>query len=259
MTGEWLRQDGFAVRFESGPAGAREVARLGDVVVVVDVLSFSTTVSVAMDRGIRIKPLAEAGATASPTPVAVRREETSSTQPWSLSPTSVRSGPQIELLALPSPNGAHIAEAAAAHGAVVFAGCLRNARATAIAARRAARGTDPAGQRRRPENAVLLIAAGERWPDGSLRPALEDVLGAGAIIHELVELGVPLASCSPEAQMALRAWQCTADPASALYACVSGRELIDRGYRQDVEIACESNASDLAAHFTDGAFTPVEL
>lgn len=258
MNVDWLHQDGYSVRFEWGAAAAHELARLGDVLVVVDVLSFSTTVSVAMDRGIRIKPVG-ADAVASGVPTAVRREDTTEAQPWSLSPLFIRTGPHADVIALPSPNGARISEAAAALGAVVFAGCLRNARATAIAARRAARGTDPAGQRRRPENAVLLLAAGERWPDGSLRPVLEDLLGAGAIIEALVESGVAIQACSPEALMALHAWQATTDLRGVLSDCASGRELIGRGYPQDVEIAAECNASALAALYADGAFTAVEL
>ena len=43
--------------------------------------------------------------------------------------------------------------------------------------------------------ALHVIPAGELWPDGGLRPAIEDLLGAGAIIHHL---DLP---CSPEAQV----------------------------------------------------------
>jgi 2-phosphosulfolactate phosphatase len=46
-----LRQDGYAVRLDWGTDGARETARGARYAVVVDVLSFTTTVSVAVDAG----------------------------------------------------------------------------------------------------------------------------------------------------------------------------------------------------------------
>lgn len=88
-------------------------------------------------------------------------------------------------LVLPSPNGSAIASATAG---TVVAACLRNATAVArwLGFRLADSGT-----------AVTVIAAGERWPDGSLRPALEDLLGAGALLSALCA-GTGI-SASPEA------------------------------------------------------------
>ncbi|WP_427168214.1 hypothetical protein ACQF4J_42955 [Streptomyces sp. C1-1] len=64
------------------------------------------------------------------------------------------------------------------------------------------------------ERPLAVIAAGERWPDGSLRPALEDLLGAGAIIDELVSHGAgPL---SPEAAAARACFTGTPDVAAAV-------------------------------------------
>jgi 2-phosphosulfolactate phosphatase len=121
----------------------------------------------------------------------------------------------------------------------VLAGCLRNARAVARKAVEIACGLS-----------VAVIPAGERWSDGSLRPAIEDLIGAGAIIEEL---GLP---CSPEAEIARQAFR-GALPAMAelLHGCISGRELIDRGYRQDVEAAIRLNVSTTAPLLIDGAYT----
>lgn len=256
----WRQQEGFTVRFEWGAVGAAELARLGDVVIVVDVLSFSTAVSVAVERGMRIVPLDEATQSApSGLPVAVSREAMDAAHPWSLSPASMRTAPFTEVVVLPSPNGASVSARAAAAGATVLAGCLRNARVTAVAALRALRGTDPAGQRRRPVNTVLVIAAGERWADGSLRPAVEDLLGAGAVIAELVAQAGDGVTCSPEAMIAMRAWTSCSDPQETLLHCASGRELLLRGYPDDVNIALEHNLSDVVAMLSGDSFSAVEL
>ncbi|HEU5416606.1 MAG TPA: 2-phosphosulfolactate phosphatase [Streptosporangiaceae bacterium] len=160
---------------------------------------------------------------------------------------------------LPSPNGSAIAAAAARSAAgsgpvqgttqpaapVIVAACLRNA---ATAGRwLAERGTGTPG---RP---VAVIPAGERWPDGSLRPALEDLLGAGAVIAALRDAGAgPL---SPEAAAAAACFTGTPDVGAALTACASGAELRARGFAEDVEIAAAAGASSVVPVLQGGAFT----
>lgn len=56
--------------------------------------------------------------------------------------------------------------------------------------------------------AIAIIAAGARWPDGSLRPTAADLLVAGRVVDELVELGIdfhsPACAAACAAAVALR-------------------------------------------------------
>jgi 2-phosphosulfolactate phosphatase len=240
------------VRFEWGPAGAAALAPSSSCLVVVDVLSFSTSVTVAVEAGTRVYPCAWQDESAAEfarshqAELAVGRRAVSAARPWSLSPAALRRAPFVPRLVLPSPNGSAICAAAvdgAGAGAglgvvTVIAGCLRNAAAVG----RFLRGSP---------GPVTVIAAGERWPDGSLRPALEDLLGAGAILAALRGLG----SLSPEAEAARACFEAAADVATAVSGCASGRELTEGGFGDDVAIAAEIDACLMVPVLTDGAFT----
>src|SRR5437763_1493771 len=135
--------------------------------------------------------------------LAAGRRSASAGHPWSLSPAALRAAPAPERLVLPSPNGSAIA-AAAPPGVTVVAACLRNA--TAVGRWVAQRAS-----------AVTVVPAGERWPDGALRPALEDLLGAGAVVAAAAT-AAPALALSPEAQAARVTFAGTHDPADAVRA-----------------------------------------
>lgn len=243
MSQEPWAQAGYDLRFDWGQVGAAQVGSRG-ALVVVDVLSFTTAVTVAVERGVAVYPApwrderATQLAAAVDAELAVGRREASELRPWSLSPAALRTAPAPARLVLPSPNGSAIA--ASAQG-VVVAACLRNARAVAnwLVERCCSRG-EP----------VTVIAAGERWPDGSLRPALEDLLGAGAVLAALARPG----SESPEAAAARAAYEVARSIPDAVRRCASGIELVTGGFGQDVEVAVEIDASDIVPVLVDGAF-----
>jgi len=239
----------FAERFEWGEAGVERLAPISDVVVVVDVLRFTTTVDVAVGRGAVVYPYRWRDASAATFArergalLAASRWSATATEPFSLSPVSVMTIPAGTRLVLPSPNGATLALAAAGHGAGVLAGCLRNAKAVAAACR-ALGGT------------IAVIGAGERWIDagsatGSLRPAVEDLVGAGAILAALNSKRP-----SPEATAAMAAFQAArADLRRFLRACASGRELVERGLAADVTLAAELDVSRSAPRLAHDCFS----
>jgi 2-phosphosulfolactate phosphatase len=102
---------------------------------------------------------------------------------------------------------------------------------------------------------ITVIAAGERWPDGSLRPALEDLLGAGAVLAALAAGGA--STESPEAASARAAYTSTSCVADAIRRCASGVELASAGFAEDVDVAVEADASDVVPVRRDGAFQSV--
>jgi 2-phosphosulfolactate phosphatase len=235
-----LTQDGYDRRFEWGLAGLAALLPGADVVVVVDVLSFSTAVDIAIARAAAVYPTGwndDAAAVLARdrgAMLAVGRSRVSAQHPYSLSPASLMAIPPSSRLVLPSPNGAAISVDAALGTAAVFTGCIRNAAAVAAAARGAG-------------DSVAVIAAGEQWPDGSLRPALEDLVGVGRILDALG--GRP----SPESRAVILAARGVTS--AELLACASARELIDQGYEEDVRIALAADVSAAAPMLVDGAFT----
>ena len=227
----------FAVRCEWGLAGVQQVAPGCDAVVIVDVLSFSTCVEVATARGGVIYPYGGAAENAE-TFAHARNAHLASrdrTQPFSLSPHKLSTVKAGTRLVLPSPNGSTLS---AATGPVpTFAACLRNAAAVAAA-------VQATGSR------IAVIPAGERWrSDGSLRPALEDWLGAGAVIQHLT------GPKSPEALAAEQIFRLyEADLPGVLRQIASGIELIEDGFAEDVALAAQLNISQTVPRLLDGAY-----
>ena len=85
---------------------------------------------------------------------------------------------------------------------------------------------------------MAVVAAGERWPDDSLRPAVEDLWGAGAVLSALAARGRP--GFSPEARAARATYDAIGtDLPAALHACAGGQELDAIGFGADVDVAAE--------------------
>lgn len=212
-------QSTYQVRHDWGAEGIRRLAP-ADVVVVVDVLRFSSTMTDAVVGGAGIE-LADA-------------------RLW-------------------SSNGADVAGTAVREGTTVLLGGIRNA--TAVA-----RAVLAVQEQRAERTSVAVIAAGERAADGTLRFAVEDQLGAGAVIAALGEVGVD--HCSPEAAAAAESFRALRPALRHLLAASgSGRELAvgvvstarmaARGIRPaSVEQAAEHDASDVVPVLRDGVFHP---
>ena len=229
-----------SVHVEWGATGAALAADRGDVVVVVDVFSFSTTLSIAVSRDFTclVYSGAEIESLGGPAMAAIRlgakplsRQRGVAPGQVSLSPASLLAAEPGQRVVFTSLNGATVVGAAAKAPALLV-GAPRNATASAeLAAGMLAR--TRAGR-------ITVVACGERWTSvepgvEGLRPAVEDWLGAGSICAALADRGYSL---SAEARLACAAWRA---PTSLedLAECVSARELRAAGFAADVRLALE--------------------
>jgi 2-phosphosulfolactate phosphatase len=226
------------IHVEWGPHGARLGGDRGDLIVVVDVLAFSTSVALTVEQGgtalsYSTDELDAMGgrdrAAATLDAAIVSKDRADATARFSLSPASLATIGPGDRLVFTSLNGAACASAAS-NAPYVVVGALTNRSAVAHAVRSMVSG--------RIADRCTIVACGERWtsvsdePD-SLRPSIEDLIGAGGIVAALSGLRT-----SPEADVAAASFTSSEHRIlDVLRSCVGGRELIHRGFSDDVDLA----------------------
>lgn len=235
--------------FAWGRRGALQAAQDGHMLVVVDTLSFSTATATAVHYGGEIYPCSVDTdvfnlAQAIDGEAAVNRREVPTRGRFSLSPLTFRSIEPGTCVVLASPNGATCSQYAQ-HVPYLFVGALVNARAVAGAVAHILATSNLH---------VTVLACGERWltpsEDGTLRFAVEDYLGAGAIISYIQE------SKTSEARICEGAFQAAAaDLPALIWECESGLELRTKGFAQDVEAAMQIDNYDTAPFMLAGRIT----
>lgn len=234
----WFDQNAYDIKFEWGLEGAKQLSHLADVVVVVDILSFTTCVEAALSCGGTVFPYLYKDHRADDyarSLGAILANPKRSKEDICLSPPTLLSLKPGDKVVLPSPNGSTISFSLG--NKPVLAGCLRNAESVAKAANQIGRN-------------VLVVASGEKWEGGDLRPAIEDVIGAGAVLSKLT------GSKSPEAEAAVAVFQKFESRLSEiLNGCSSGRELIEKGYPEDVMYAAALNTSSVVPVLRDRHFS----
>jgi 2-phosphosulfolactate phosphatase len=234
-------QNSYRCHLAWGRHGTKQAAERSDVLVIVDVLSFSTTATTALYYGGIIYPCtqdedAAAFAQRIGGEAAVhRRRDMPEKGRFSLSPSTFIDVEPGTKVVLASPNGATCSHYAR-RVPYLFVGALVNAQAVAKAVSQV---VEEQGLN------VTVIACGERWgtftEDGALRVAVEDYLGAGAILSYLQ------LEKSSEARVCEGAFlHVRNDLMNVLWECESGRELREKGFGGDVWHAAQLNVYDIS-------------
>lgn len=232
-----------------GPEGVTEAVARGDIVVVVDVLRFSSTATAAVAAGMKLLPVdavPEARLKAEELDLPLVRSSRGSPDPEQPTDSPLwyaEHGRPGAAAVYPSPNGARLTALAAGHPHV-YAGAFLNSTAVARVAAREAK---------KDALNMTVIAAGERSTDfdpaaASRRLfAIEDYLAAGAIV---AASGLSL---SPDARVAATAWHGSRDDLlEILRSCLSGRWLIDSDRSEEVDYCAQVDAVTAVPMLRDG-------
>ena len=232
-----FNQAPFQCRMDWGLRGTYEAADRGDIVIIVDVLSFSSTVVSAVHFGTTIYPfpmegdVSEFGKSVDAEILFERKEAKELGKP-SLSPVSFNETYKGNKFVLSSLNGATCARISQKVPALLI-GSLLNASAVAKVAEQL---------QKKNGASITVIACGEKWDNkrengAMLRPCIEDYLGAGAILSELN------GTKSPEAKVCVSAFENSQKELNELiWGSSSGRELREKGFAEDVTHSSQLNA-----------------
>lgn len=229
-----------SVHVEWFPVAARQAGRRGDILAMVDVLSLSTTLTIAAERhftSLVYSPaeiadmggVQAAAAGLKARPLSKRRMVPPGE--LSLSPGSLLAADPGQRVLFTSLNGAAVVAAADGCPQIVVAS-LRNCDTAAdVLARLLA---DEIATR------VTIVACGEHWSsvvaaESGLRPSAEDWVGAGVLAGRIADRGYRL---SAEARAAAAAAE-----VGLIEDCVSARELRAAGFADDVELALQLDVS----------------
>lgn len=228
--------------FHWGRSGAIRASENSEIVVIVDVLSFSTTVAYAVKQGAFIYPLALGD---DPTDLikkyiaeaAVPRMDVPDKGRFSLSPLTYMGIEKNTRVVLPALNGGTCCKLAQGNSNTILIGALVNAQSIG-------RHIMSLLNKSNVVKTITVVACGERFKrlnsDGGIRFAIEDYLGAGAILSWLNSNKTPEAEVCEEA---LKHNQVNLE--RVIWDCESSGELREIGFGDDVKLASQLNAFEV--------------
>ncbi len=224
--------------YGAGERGAREAARAGAAVVVVDTYRASTTIAVLVAHGARVVPVASIEE-AEVYPADFRIGERGSAKvkgfDFGNSPTEVEEAriPPGSTVVLSSTNGTRIIEAAQGSPGI-FIGAFVNAGAVAEELLRSATA----------DGRVVVVGCGWRG-----RRASEDESAAGEILGRLRQGGADLEERAERIVKEHRE-----RPKKALLTNTAARRLRRLGYERDLGFCLEPDTVPVVPRLVDGAF-----
>ena len=223
--------------YAGGERGAGVAARAGSAVVVVDAFRASTTITVLVQKGARVVPVASIEEARTYAGADLRAGERGSAKVAGFdlgnSPTEVLASDVLagSTVVLSTTNGTRVVEAAEGAPAILT-GAFVNASALADEL--------VAGE----HSSVMVISCG--WEG---RRASEDEAAAGAILHRLRERGAEL---DGRARRAVEAYR--SRPLERLRDSSAARRLERLGYERDLDFCLAEDVVPVVPRLVDGAF-----